>query len=71
MGERFRPMWPVAAALIHIVDFEAEHPHYGWRSMCRKWLTNGDDWITLQPGDEHNTCATCTKIRARREKKES
>lgn len=63
--ERFLTFWPVDARLVHIRDLHAPDPY---RALCsRRWQIEDGSSYTIAPGDEDLVCATCTKIRARRE----
>lgn len=67
MTERFVTFWPVEARLVHIRDLGTSNP---WRALCStRWVMDGhyaEDY-DVPRGDEHLLCATCTKIRQRRE----
>lgn len=63
--ERFITWWPVQANLVHIRDLRSARP---FRGMCGSWEYYADDCpYEIPEGEEYLLCATCTKIRARRE----
>ena len=71
MAERFVTFWPSDARLVHIRDLVKPTVRYGdpgW-SLCGAWQEHREgEEFTLSPGEHYLLCATCTKIRKRREK---
>lgn len=66
-SDRFVTFWPMDARLVHTRDLDAPNPG---RALCSvRWRIEEGDEFDVPAGQEYLLCATCAKVRVRRESK--